>query len=43
MTIARNKNDLNIFKYDRRKEKKMTDSAILLIEPFMCRSRSIHS
>ncbi len=34
MTIARNKNDLNIFKYDRRKEKKMTDAAILLIEYF---------
>ena len=25
MTIARNKNDLNIFKYDRRNEKNMTD------------------
>jgi hypothetical protein len=32
MTIARHKNDLNIFKYDRRKEKKITEAAILLIE-----------
>ena len=34
MIIQRHTHDLNIFKYDKRKEKKLTEAAILLIEYF---------